>query len=126
MNAAIETVNRFFKAWEPVNGYRAAIQEYFSPDCVYENVGLSNTTGPAEAIAFLDGFGQALSFASLVVEMRNQVTQGDLVLNERIDHLYTATGQRIVALRVMGTLEVRGGRIVAWRDYFDSAAFAPK
>ena len=122
MKAALETVNRFLKAWEPVNGYRAAITEYFSADCVYENVGVSNTTGPAEALAFLDGFAQATGFSSLVVETRSELVNGNLVLNERVDHLYNSAGQRVAVLRVMGAFEVRSGRITAWRDYFDSKA----
>jgi len=122
MSAALDTVNRFIKAFEPADGYRAALQEFFSPDCVYENVGLSNTVGPAEAIAFFDGFKQASGFSSLVVETRDEVANGPIVMNERVDHLFTASGQRILSLRVMGVFEVRNGKIVAWRDYFDTKA----
>lgn len=121
----IDVVNNFFKGWEPKNGYKAAINEYFTPDCVYENVGLSLTTGPAESIGFLDAFGQQLGFASLTVEMRCIVADGDLVLTERVDNLFDGSGRRIAALRVSGTFEIKGNRISAWRDYFDSAALKP-
>ena len=122
---AIDVVSNFLKAWEPQNGYKAAINEYFTPDCVYENVGLSLTTGPAEAIGFLDAFAQQLGFASLTVQMRCIVANADLVLTERVDDLYDGSGRRIASLRVMGTFEIKGGRISAWRDYFDSAALNP-
>ncbi len=122
---SIDVVNRFFDAWRPVNGYKTVIPEYFTSDCVYENVGLSLTTGPAEAVAFLDAFGQQLGFASLTVDMRAIAADGDLVLTERVDHLFDATGRLLVSLRVSGTFELKDGRIRAWRDYFDSAALKP-
>lgn len=122
MSAALDTVNRFLKAFEATDGYRAAVRDYFTADCVYENVGLSNTVGPADAIAFFDGFKQATGFSSLTVETRDEVANGQTVMNERVDHLYNASGQRLLSLRVMGVFEVRGNKIIAWRDYFDSKA----
>ena len=49
--------------------------------------------------------------------MRNIVANGDTVLTERVDvfQLPNAT----IELPVMGTFEVKDGKIVAWRDYFD-------
>jgi len=122
---SVDVVNRFFEAWGPAKGYKTAIPEFFTPDCVYENVGLSLTTGPAEALAFLDGFAQQLGFSSLTVDMRCIVADGDLVLTERVDHLFDGSGRRLASLRVSGTFELKGGRISAWRDYFDSAALNP-
>jgi len=51
---------------------------------------------------------------------------GDQVLTERIDHLDDESGNRIASLPVAGTLEVRGGKIVAWRDYFDPRPLLPE
>ena len=118
----VDVVNRFFAAWGPSQGYKAALNEYFTADCVYENVGLSITTGPAEAIGFLDSFAQQMGFSSLTVDMLSIVDSGDLVLTERVDHLFDKAGRRLVSLRVMGVFEIVHGRIKAWRDYFDSAA----
>lgn len=126
MSAAIDTVNQFLKALESVNGYKPAINQFFTPDCVYENVGMSHSTGPAEGIAVLDGFAQGMGFASVIVEMREIIASGNVVMTERTDHLYDAAGRRLVSLRVMGVFEVRGKQIASWRDYFDSAPFAPK
>jgi limonene-1,2-epoxide hydrolase len=49
--------------------------------------------------------------------VRNIVASGETVLTERVDvfHLPGAT----IELPVMGTFEVKDGKIVAWRDYFD-------
>ena len=46
---------------------------------------------------------------------------GSTVLTERVDR-FLMNGQPI-ALPVMGTFEVRGGKIAAWRDYFDLADY---
>lgn len=126
MSAAIDTVNRFIKAWEPDHGYRAAMTEFFTPDCVYENVGMTYSTGAAESIAVIDAMSKQTGFASLMVEMREIIASGNVVMTERTDHLYDASGRRLVSLRVMGVFEIRGGKIAGWRDYFDTAAFAPK
>ena len=40
-----------------------------------------------------------------------------MVLTERVDTI--TVGDRVGALPVMGTFEVRDGKICAWRDYFD-------
>jgi len=42
-----------------------------------------------------------------------------VVLTERIDTF--TMGEKQAALPVMGTFEVRDGKISAWRDYFDLA-----
>jgi limonene-1,2-epoxide hydrolase len=51
------------------------------------------------------------------VQDPNLAVAGDTVLTERVDEI-TANG--ITApVPVMGTFQVRDGRIIAWRDYFD-------
>jgi limonene-1,2-epoxide hydrolase len=51
----------------------------------------------------------------------NLVAEGDVVLTERVD-VFHLPGKAI-ELPVMGTFEVRGGKIAAWRDYFDLNQF---
>lgn len=46
---------------------------------------------------------------------------GNVVMNERVDTL--SMGGNEVALPVMGVFEIEDGKIRAWRDYFDMAAF---
>jgi limonene-1,2-epoxide hydrolase len=126
MNAQTELVTRFLKAWEPVHGFRKAMPEYLSADVEYENVGMTNTRGLDDAIKTIEGFVQGLGFASMIVQMRSIASHGSTVLTERVDDLYDAHGRRLAGLRVMGVFEVHDGKITAWRDYFDSAALAPK
>ena len=58
--------------------------------------------------------------------MVNLAVDGDVVLTERVDVL--RKGGFVAEFWVCGTFEVREGRIVVWRDYFDfvnvSLAFA--
>ncbi|MBL6749471.1 MAG: nuclear transport factor 2 family protein [Nevskia sp.] len=117
-----ETVQSFLKAWEPANGWKTAIRDYFTADCVYENVGLTNTTGPAASIAVLEAMAKQLPFVSLKVDMLGIAAQGNTVMTERVDHLLGADGKALVSIRLMGVFEVQGGKIKAWRDYFDSRA----
>jgi len=51
----------------------------------------------------------------------NIAGNGNVVLTERIDHFHRAAG--VIDLPVMGTFEVRDGKIAAWRDYFDLQQF---
>jgi limonene-1,2-epoxide hydrolase len=118
-----DTVTKFLQAWEPNFGYRAALREYLSDGCVYENVGLTNTTGVAAAEALMEGFNTQMGFTSMRVEILGQVAAGNTVMNERVDHLHDAQGKRLMSLRVMGVFDVRDGKIAAWRDYFDTVPF---
>jgi limonene-1,2-epoxide hydrolase len=50
-------------------------------------------------------------------QVRNVAAVGDTVLTERVDVFYLPNGT--IELPVMGTFEVKDGKIAAWRDYFD-------
>jgi limonene-1,2-epoxide hydrolase len=51
----------------------------------------------------------------------NIAANGPVVMTERVDVFKRA--DRSFELRVMGTFEVIGGKISAWRDYFDMQQF---
>ena len=53
------------------------------------------------------------------LEVRHQVASGDVVMNERTDSV-TLNGKR-VTLPICAVFEMQGGRIRAWREYFDLA-----
>lgn len=61
-------------------------------------------------------------FDGLRFEILNQVEQGAVVMNERIDHF--RRGDKRIALPVAGIFEIEAGKIRAWRDYFDPAPLA--
>ena len=122
---AIDTVTAFLaecgKGGEPM---RAAFRTYFTPATVWENVGMSTTTGPEEAIQLMDGMGAAMGVAAFRAEMKAIAAAGNHVLTERVDYLIGPDGKDAHALRLMGIFEVADGRITGWRDYFDTAEFA--
>ena len=89
---------------------------------------MSKTTGVEPAMAVLAGFGQDADTLIMRVDTLSIAAQGGAdkasVLTERIDHILDPTGKSVIAFPVMGIFEVDGGKILAWRDYFDSAGFA--
>jgi limonene-1,2-epoxide hydrolase len=119
-----ETVTAFLAMWDRPGGLAQAIRDYFTHDTVYENVGLSKTTGPDEATAFLSGFGSTPAELAMRVDTLSLAAAGDKVLTERIDHILGPDGEPVTSFPVMGIFEVVDGKITAWRDYFDTAGFA--
>jgi limonene-1,2-epoxide hydrolase len=117
-------VKTFLAMWETPGGIEIALRDYFTSATVYENVGMSITTGADEASAVFAGFSSSLGMATMWVENLHVAASGDVVLTERIDHVRDASGKTLMSIRVMGAFEVKDGKIVAWRDYFDTAGLA--
>jgi limonene-1,2-epoxide hydrolase len=122
MRTPIETVTIFLTRFsEGKEGLYDSVRRWFTPDTVWENVGLAVTTGPAEAIGLAAQFEQQMGVASVAVELLAIAATGRSVLTERIDHLLAADGTEVWGPRVMGIFEIENDKIVAWRDYFDTA-----
>jgi limonene-1,2-epoxide hydrolase len=96
------------------------IMEHFGNDAVYHNMPVAPVFGPKAIRDVLQGF---MGMASKVDWQVRNLVEGDdgVVLTERVDR-FLING-RWVELPVMGTFEVAGGKIVAWRDYFDMNQF---
>jgi limonene-1,2-epoxide hydrolase len=93
----------------------ADLVEYFADDAVYHNIPVDPAVGREAILGLLDMF--VTPAERVEFRVRNIVAEGDTVLTERVDvfHLPNAT----IELPVMGTFEVKDGKITAWRDYFD-------
>jgi limonene-1,2-epoxide hydrolase len=119
-----EVVTRFLARWDKPGGLDQAIRDCFTLDTVWENVGMATTTttGPDEAIALNAQLAQAMGFATIRVDNLAVAETGNKVLTERVDHMMDAAGQTLFSAPVMGIFEIEGGRIAAWRDYFDTRA----
>ena len=124
MPTPTETVTDFLEMLERPGGFADAIRAYFTPTTRYLNVGMSDTTGVEDTVAFVDGFMASTRTCWMRAEMLALAATGDKVLTERIDHLYDAEGQIVMSLAVMGIFEVADGKIAGWRDYFDTAGIA--
>lgn len=94
------------------------IMEYFTEDAVYHNMPMDPATGRDAIREFIIGFLAA--FDGIEFRVHRQLSQGDVVMNERTDVMRTKAGGEI-PLPVTGVFEVRDGLIAAWRDYFDMA-----
>jgi limonene-1,2-epoxide hydrolase len=108
-----QIVRDFCAAWR-----RRNIDEllgFFTADAIYHNM-------PLEALKGLSAIRETLSMfmtpaEDIEFELLAIAAAGDVVFTERVDR-FTMMG-RAVALPVAGVFEVRGGKIAAWRDYFD-------
>lgn len=109
-------------AWESGGSaaMAAKIRELFTDDCVWHQPSLATTTGPDEAIAIVESWGQA--FASFELEIKHVASTDDTVLVERVDVFRRDDGSTFLALPVVGVAEFRDGKITEWREYYDSAA----
>ncbi len=123
MNDAQQLTVRFMEAFSRGNqGMIDAIRRYFTPDTVWENVGLATTTGIDEALGLVKQLEASMGIDTIHIEVLAIASDGHKVLTERIDRMLRADGSEIAAPPVMGIFEIEEGRIKAWRDYFDSAA----
>lgn len=113
-------VEEFIAIWEEPGGLDRAVQDYFTPHTVWVNEGLTETTGIEAALEVNRMFGEKLGMHTIKVDMLASAEVGNKVLTERIDHMIDASGKVLLSAPVMGTFEIEGGKIAAWRDYFDS------
>jgi len=121
MSTPTNTVKTFLAMWETPGGFEKSIHAYFTPETVYENVGMTLTTGLDEAVAVFTGFDSGFGIKTMWVENLAIAENGGKVLTERVDHARDAEGKTVLSLRVMGIFDVADGKITAWRDYFDTA-----
>lgn len=92
-----------------------ALRAFFTDDVVYHNIPMEPAVGIDASIAFISGFF-AMS-EDMVIDTLHLAVRDNVVLTERIDTF--KIGEIVAPLPVMGTFEIRDGKISAWRDYFD-------
>jgi limonene-1,2-epoxide hydrolase len=106
----LEFCDAFGKGKTPVE-----LVDYFADDAVYHNIPVEPAVGREAILGLLNMFLTPVERVEFRVV--NIAADGDTVLTERVDvfHLPSST----IELPVMGTFEVKDGKIAAWRDYFD-------
>ncbi len=98
-----------------------ALRAAMADDIVYHNIPMPVISGADPAIAMLKQFmGAAEKIEWEVLSIAED--RDGRVLNERIDRFWLPGGKAI-ALPVCGVFEFAGGKLTAWRDYFDLADF---
>jgi limonene-1,2-epoxide hydrolase len=95
------------------------ILDFFTEDAVYHNIPMAPMTGKAAIRSVLDMFLKPAESAEF--EMLHIAANGDTVHTERVDR-FDIAGKKI-ELPVAGVFEIKGGKIAAWRDYFDMATW---
>ena len=119
MSDAIDFVQRFCAEWGKADWSDPkavdVIIDYFTDDAVYHNI-------PVDPVHGHDGIRGMINMflapdSHIEFRVRNIAADGDVVMTERVD-VFELPGKTI-ELPVMGTFEVRDGKIAAWRDYFD-------
>jgi len=118
LSANLETVRSFIAAWS--RNDLDEITSYFAEDCVYHNMPIEPARGLEATRVMLKGFSSMATRVEWVLHQIAETASG-VVLTERTDRF--EIGGRWVELPVMGSFELRGGKITAWRDYFDLAQF---
>jgi limonene-1,2-epoxide hydrolase len=107
-------VRGFMRAWESRDA--EFIVGCFTEDAVYHSVPLTPIVGKPAIAEWVRGFAGVPPGR---LEVHRQVASETVVMNERVDRI-TLNG-RAVVLPICGVFEMRGGRIHAWREYFDLA-----
>jgi len=123
MERPIYTVRRFCDAWSD-NVSTAELAAFFTDDAVYHNVPLTPIFGRDAIAVNIDSFIRPGPPGIEQIELRivHIAANDSIVMTERIDVFKLP--ERSFELAVMGTFEIRDGKIKAWRDYFDSNQFA--
>src|SRR5438105_2976413 len=131
MESPIEVVRRFCAAWGS-NMATADLAAFFTDDAVYHNIPFAPVIGRDAIGKNIGSFirpGKAAAPGIVPVEsidfrIINIAANGPVVMTERVD-VFTLPDKSF-ELPVMGTFEVRDGKIKAWRDYFDVNQFTSR
>ena len=113
MSNAERVVLDFLAAWP--RGDIEELMAFFAPDAVYHNIPVPPVRGAAAIREAFLGFARLMD--SIEIENLHVAASGDVVFTERIDRFRNKTVT--LDLPVAGVFEVRDGKIVAHRDYFD-------
>ncbi len=111
----IKTIRRFCAEWTSPNIPK--ILDYFTDDAIYHNMPIQAVQGKDAIKGLIEQFTAAFEKGDW--EVINIAAAGDVVLTERIDRFIGQ--EKSMSLQVMGVFELSGGKIAAWRDYFDMA-----
>ena len=117
MAQPIDVVRDFCATW--AKGDLDAIVDFFTDDAVYHNIPVDPVTGKQAIRDTIAGFTAGVD--TVEFRVRHIVADGNVVLTERVDAFITPTVT--IELPVMGTFELKGDKIAAWRDYFDLNQF---
>ena len=125
MESPIELVRRFCAAWSDNLG-AAELAAFFADNAVYHNIPLTPVTGREAIAKTIASFVRpgAPGIESIEFRVLHIAADGPVVMTERVDVFKLPN--KSFDLQVMGTFEVKDGKIEAWRDYFDMNQFTSR
>ena len=111
-------VREFVAAWSRLDAGELA--GYFAEDGTYHNMPASPVQGRDAIRKMIEAF--IGTWTETRWDVLNLASTGNVVIVERLDR--TRAGDKAVDLPCTGVFEMEGGKIKAWRDYFDMATYA--
>jgi len=114
---AEKVVTEFCNAWPRKNVDE--LLGFFTEDAVYHNIPMEAARGKAAIRATINSFLPGSK--SIEFKILKSASNGNVVFNERVDTI--DLGAKKIQLPVTGVFEISGGKISAWRDYFDLATY---
>jgi limonene-1,2-epoxide hydrolase len=116
-----DVVRAFFAAWEAQAVDK--IMDGFAPDARWLNIGLPEAVGQDAIRKMVEPFVKSAQSVQFVVHHIAETKDG-AVMTERTD-IFETNGRKS-SFDVMGILELKDGKIVSWREYFDTRALQPQ
>jgi limonene-1,2-epoxide hydrolase len=117
MSANEQLIRDFVAVWPRLDV--EAIVGHFAEDGVYHNMMIDPVKGHAALRGFIGAFLK--DWGDVKWDILNISSTGNLVFAERVDHF--KVGGKPVDLPCCGVFEIAGGKIKAWRDYFDMGTY---
>lgn len=96
------------------------IVDFFTEDGVYYNMPIAPVAGREQLRGFIATFLK--DWTKTNWDILNIAAAGNVVIAERVDHIYV--GDKQVHLPCCGVFELENGKIKVWRDYFDLATYS--
>ena len=122
-SANIEAVRKLCERWAWLS--EEEFTELLSQDCIYYDMPFPSAKafGPQAAHAKLSPMRKDWEIGLEVVSI---VGDANTVIAERVEHFRHKTNAvEPFNLPVVGVFEIAGGKIKAWRDYWDKSAAEP-
>ena len=123
----VESVLKFWDEWNTdFPTMCASFHRYFAPDAIWWNTPVfPQVQGVEEAYEKIlrPSNESSLAMDRIRVETLNIAQVGNLVYNERIDHIIRADGSVVLSIPIAGVIEFNeDGLIQHFRDYCDTPA----
>ena len=106
--ANIDLVTRFCAVWSEPTLDVPKVLDFFTDDAIYHNMPIQAIQGKDAIKGVIEQF--MAPFERAEFEITHIAGAGDIVLTERIDRFI---GAKTVELPVMGTFEIKDGKIAA-------------